>query len=185
MPTPAAGWVASLVAHEPGTGWLADEVGRFVHRHGAERVLVDPRTPASTALNGLRDLEDTTVTEVTTLDVTQAFVAFCAACTEGTLRHIGQAEMASALTGAVRRPVGDAFAWSRRSSSVDIWPICAASLAVWGVGAFRNARNPQVIALNTIAYDPEEDDRYREWWFATDEDEDPYAIPAPSADPYV
>ena len=104
-----------------------------------DRVLVDPRTPASTVLVALRDM-GVKVTEVTSLDVTQAHAAFIAACTEGKLRHIGQPELSSALTGAVRRPVGDAFAWSRRSSGVDISPLVACTLALLGLGAL--AYNP-------------------------------------------
>ena len=130
-----------LVAHEAGTGWLANEVARLARTHGALDVLADPRTPAGTALPALED-HGVKVTEVNSGGVTTAYAMFVTACAEGHLRHIGQPELTAALTGAVRRPVGDAYAWSRRSSAVDISPLCAVTLAVWGVLARPGA--PQV-----------------------------------------
>jgi hypothetical protein len=95
----------------------------------------------------LREL-DVMVTEVTSLDVTQAHATFVAACQEGQLRHIGQPELASALTGAVRRPVGDAYAWSRRSSGVDISPLVACTLALWGLKTFpHHTREPRIFNI--------------------------------------
>jgi hypothetical protein len=64
---------------------------------------------------------------------TRAFSGFVAACNEDQLRHIDQPELTAALLGAVRRPVGDAYMWSRRSSANDISPIVACSMAVHAV----------------------------------------------------
>ncbi len=128
-----------LVAHEAGTGWLGSEVTRLARAHKPEGVLVDPRSPAATALPYLRDAS-VKVTETSTTDATQGFAAFVTAAHEGTLRHIGQPELTAALTGAVRRPIGDAFAWSRRSSSVDISSLCAVTLALWGATTIRRPR---------------------------------------------
>jgi hypothetical protein len=100
---------------------------------------------------------DVTVTEVTTADVVSAHATFVATCQEGQLRHIGQPELASALTGAVRRPVGDAFAWSRRSSGVDISPLVACTLALWGLKTFpHQTREPRIFSL--AAYFDDDDD---------------------------
>ena len=51
-----------------------------------------------------------------------AAALFADAITNGTLRHLGQASLTSALTGARRRQQGDTWSWSRSSSSVDISP---------------------------------------------------------------
>ena len=137
-----------LVAHEAKTGWLVGEVARLVRAHSPEDVLVDPRTPANTALPLLHDL-GVRVTEVNTADVTQAFAMFVEAAREGTLRHLGQPELNAALAGAHRRSIGDASAWNRRSSSVDISPLVAVTLALWGVLARPGA--PQVWSLTEVA----------------------------------
>ena len=44
-------------------------------------------------------------------------------------------ELLAALKGAVQRPLGDAWAWSRKSSSIDICPLVAATLALWGASS--------------------------------------------------
>jgi hypothetical protein len=49
------------------------------------------------------------------------------------LRHLGTPEMAAAVGGAAKRPLGDAWAWSRKNSTVDITPLVASTLALWGV----------------------------------------------------
>jgi len=146
-----------VVEAQPRTEWLVEEVARLVKAHRPDLVLVDPRTPASAAVLPLRNL-GVTVTEVTTADVCQAFAAFITACGEGTLRHLGQPDLTAALTGAVRRPVGDAFAWSRRSSTVDISSLVAVTLALWGVSQAKPPR-PRIINLNEIARLMDEEER--------------------------
>jgi hypothetical protein len=48
-----------------------------------------------------------------------------------TLRHIPHPALSAALAGAGKRPLGDAWAWDRRGTSVDISPLVAATLARW------------------------------------------------------
>jgi hypothetical protein len=47
--------------------------------------------------------------------------------------------MAAAIQGAVKRQVGESWAWSRRSSAVDISPLVAATLALWKSAGLRSA----------------------------------------------
>jgi len=49
----------------------------------------------------------------------------------GTLRHVGSLDLWNAIRGASTRALTDRWAWSRRSSSVDIAPLVAATLALW------------------------------------------------------
>ena len=46
------------------------------------------------------------------------------------LRHLGQPEVLSAIRGATKRPLQDAWAWSRRNSSTDITPLVSFTLAL-------------------------------------------------------
>jgi hypothetical protein len=50
---------------------------------------------------------------------------------EGRWRHLGQQELNDAVTGAVKRAVGDRFAWGRRKSTCDISPLEAVTLAAY------------------------------------------------------
>jgi len=67
-------------------------------------------------------------------EVAAACGQFYDAVTEQSLSHLDQAPLASALAGAQKRPLGDAWAWARRIVSVDISPLVAATLAKWGLG---------------------------------------------------
>jgi hypothetical protein len=48
------------------------------------------------------------------------------------IRHIGQPELTAAVAGADTRALGDGKAWDRRSPSVDITPLVAATHGVYG-----------------------------------------------------
>jgi hypothetical protein len=49
---------------------------------------------------------------------------------DGTFRHLGTPELSAALKGAATRPMGDSWAWSRKTSNVDICPLVAVTLAL-------------------------------------------------------
>lgn len=57
----------------------------------------------------------------------------------GTITHRSQAALDDAIAGAARRPLGDAWLWSRRHSAVDISPLVAATLAGWAAATRRPA----------------------------------------------
>jgi hypothetical protein len=62
----------------------------------------------------------------------QACGSFFDTVTDGELRHLGTGELAQAVKGAVKRDLGDAWAWSRRNSRVDISPLVSCTLGLWG-----------------------------------------------------
>jgi hypothetical protein len=70
---------------------------------------------------------------VTGPEMAQGYGLMVDAVRDGTVRHLGQPALASALKGAARRPLGEAYAWARKSSSVDISPLVACTLALWGL----------------------------------------------------
>jgi hypothetical protein len=51
------------------------------------------------------------------------------------LRHLGTERARNALKGAAKRALGDAWAWHRKSSSVDITPLVSLTLALWGASS--------------------------------------------------
>jgi hypothetical protein len=64
-------------------------------------------------------------------EVAQATGQFIDAVREQRLRHVGQAELTSAVANAKTRPLMDAVAWGRKQSDVDISPLVSATLARW------------------------------------------------------
>lgn len=68
-----------------------------------------------------------------TRDIVSACGGFLDKVAEDRIRHAGQAELSLAVNGARRRRVGDAFAFHRRDTSVDVSPLVASSLAIHGL----------------------------------------------------
>jgi len=70
---------------------------------------------------------------------------------QGDVRHRGEPELVAALDGASKRPLGDAWAWSRTSSSVDISPLVAITLALHGaMSGGKRRREPKVLDLAAL-----------------------------------
>jgi hypothetical protein len=95
-------------------------------------VVGDGAGPAASLLGQLAELK-VEVTTVSAKEQAQACGVFFDACEQETLRHLGTAELTAAVRGAAKRPLGDAWAWSRKASSVDISPLVGCTLALWGV----------------------------------------------------
>jgi hypothetical protein len=120
-----------VVERRRGTGWVVDRMVELVDEHEPVAVVCDQRSPA---MSLVRDLEAAGV-EVTTTDANEHAEA-CGLLfdlvEQDRFRHLGTGELAAAIKGAVRRPLGDAWGWSRRKSAVDISPIVSVTLAAWG-----------------------------------------------------
>lgn len=58
------------------------------------------------------------------------------------VRHIGQEELETALAGAMKRDLGGSWAWDRRNVMVDICPLVAVTLALFGHLTPRVHREP-------------------------------------------
>lgn len=121
-----------VVDHGQGTGWL---VGRAVELHSrwGGAVVLDTAGPAGSLVHDLA-AHGVPLSPVAPADVTRACGWLFDQVLAGRVRHLGQRPLDVALDGAVRLTSGDAWRWSRRSSSVDISPLVAVTLALWGLG---------------------------------------------------
>jgi len=118
-----------VVACAPGTGWVVARVMEIVAKHAPSAVVCDASGPAASLLpefmrNGVF------VDAVSAKDHTAACGVFFDAVQQATLRHLGSPELVSAVRGASTRSLGEAWAWSRKNSSVDISPLVAVTLAL-------------------------------------------------------
>lgn len=121
---------AALVAHAPGTDWCVTELTRLARRLSAA-VVIDEGAGASTLIGPLRR-NGVRVRTITGRDIARACAELFDDLTAGRLRVTPDPALDTAAAGAVQRPFGDAWAWGRRASSVDISPLCAVTFAVWG-----------------------------------------------------
>ncbi len=107
-------------------GRLADLIGK----HGGI-VVLDDASPAGSLRHQLEDrLPDVRV--VSAREYGQACGVLFDAVTQGEVRHPPNVDLEAAARGATKRALGDAWAWSRRNSAVDISPLVAVTLALHG-----------------------------------------------------
>jgi len=135
--------VVEVVDHRPGVAWLAAAVRALRARHRGAVVVADSLVAASAVaeLNRAR----VTVDPIGASDHARACGSFVDRLAAGTVSHRAQPVLDDAVTGAARRPLGDAWLWSRARSTVDISPLVAVTLAAWGAANRRPAGRPLLV----------------------------------------
>jgi len=137
---------AEVVDHRPKTSWMVPRLLELQERWRPCAMVIDAGGGAGSLIPELKEAGFEPVTASsdppqggkallipTMREVAQACGAFYDAATDAkTLRHLGQPELAVALAGALKRPLGDAWAWDRKGG-VDISPLVAVTLAAWGL----------------------------------------------------
>lgn len=119
------------IEHRKGTGWLVERLIELGHKHSPIAVVCDGKSPAASLVPELekRGIE---VVQANASDQANACGMLYDAVEDRTLHHLGTGELTVAIRGAGKRPLGDAWAWSRKASGVDISPLVACTLALWG-----------------------------------------------------
>ena len=118
------------IDNKQGTGWVVDRLVQIAGTHDVAYIVCDSKSPAASLLPQL-EAAGVDVETVDGHEYAQACGRFFDAVEQGTVHHLGQQELATAIKGARKRPLGDAWAWSRKSSAVDISPLVACTLALW------------------------------------------------------
>lgn len=120
-----------VVDHRPGTAWVAARLAELQERHEVIRVMCGASSPAESLVKDCWDL-GVKVDVIETGDHAIACSKFASLIDERELRHLGGEDLRSAVKGAGKRPLNDAWLWSRKNSAVNIAPLVAATLSVWG-----------------------------------------------------
>lgn len=121
-----------LVERRRGTSWVPQRVVELMTKHeNVGSVVIDGRGPAASLIDEIQGLGVEVLT-ASAADQAAACGMFYDRVVEQGLRHRGQPELESAVRGGTSRPLGDAWAWSRKTSAADISPLVAATLALWG-----------------------------------------------------
>ncbi len=120
--------VVSVLESGPGSEWIAPRLAELKGELGGAEALADRKACAAI----WHELEDLEVVEVDHVGAAESCAYLLDIVERRRLRHRGEKELTVALDGAVLRPLGDGFAWSRRQSGTDITPLVAATLAAFG-----------------------------------------------------
>jgi hypothetical protein len=122
--------------HRAGTSWVIPRMKELKSRVRVCAMVIDPLSPAA-ALLVEAEKAGLEITCPTMRDVGQAFGQFYTWCGEHKIVHLGQPDISAAVAGAVRREIGDGqYAWARKATTIDITPLCAATLAAWAANKF-------------------------------------------------
>jgi len=120
-----------IIDHRPGTGWIVDRMAELVERHQPLAVICDGGGPAASLIPGFTDVS-VEVTTITGTEFAKACGMFFDVTQDRKLRHLGTTELLQAIKGASQRSLGEAWAWARKASAVDISPLEAVTIALWG-----------------------------------------------------
>ncbi|HVA07544.1 MAG TPA: terminase family protein [Acidimicrobiales bacterium] len=127
---PDGQWHTEVIDQGAGTDWIVPRATELAKTHRAA-IVIDGASPAASLVI---ELERQSVTVITTgaADMAKACGQFYDAATSGRLHHLGTPELRAALNGASKRPIGDAWGWSRKASNIDITPIVSSTLSLFG-----------------------------------------------------
>ena len=122
-------WHVEVIEKLPGTGWLPSRLYDLVAEHDPEAIVADKVGPGASLGPKLEEL-GVAVTLVDGPQHTQACARLVDAVAEDRLAHLGSVDLLNAIRAASTRQFGDRWLWSRRTSTVDISPLVAATLAL-------------------------------------------------------
>lgn len=132
-----------VVENRSGTGWIVGRCAELRASHKPAGFVVDQVGPAASLLEPLLDVGVEAETVATTEHARSCGLMFDAV-QQRTVAHLGSRELALAVRGAATRPLGDAWAWSRKNSEVDITSLVGCTLALGAVARATSRLEPMV-----------------------------------------
>ena len=129
-----------LLDHERGTGWLVPRAQSLAQKWGAA-FAIDPASPAGAFIAQLEQA-GVNVIPIGGQEFHKACGAFFDAVGDGTVRVRIKAELDAACAAAKKRPIGDAWAWARKTTATDISPLVAVTIAYWAAKTVTPAKAP-------------------------------------------
>lgn len=146
--------VIELVEHRSTIGWMTDRIIELDRRHGPADWLIDSSGPAGSLIADL-ERSGVRVRGCGPKDVVTAAAGFFDAVMQARVRVRTHSALDQAVAGATRRPVGDAWAWARRTAQVDVSPLLAATLAYAGAREHVDHGPARVVLLDDFVDDEE------------------------------
>jgi hypothetical protein len=141
-------WQVEVVEHRPRISWMAGRLLELNQTHRPGALVINDKGPAGSLVATL-EAEGVEVVKPTHPDAARACGHFYKLVTDAkTLRHLGDPALAVALSGAQRRPSGDTWTWTGTTMAVDISPLVAVTLALWGAQTAKPPPRPMLVVSN-------------------------------------
>lgn len=139
------GPTAEVIDYRPGVSWLIPRLKEIYGRY-RKPLVVDGRGPAASLIEELRGA-DVELEVIEGKDLAPACGLFYDRIVERGAKIRTNPDLDRAVAAAVKRPVGDAWAWGRKSSTSDISLLVATTIGVATVVNRRAFALPEVIRL--------------------------------------
>lgn len=120
-----------VVEHGAGLSWVADRIGELTRQTKVQELLVDTTGPIGSILSDIKARSMANVSVVDARTMASACGRFHEGVLDGSVHHGDQDVLNAAVAGAAKRTLEDQWAWKRRTSSADITPLVAVTLAHW------------------------------------------------------
>jgi hypothetical protein len=163
----AAGWWGAdglmridVVDERRGTAGLVERLDELSQRYRTRTVLTDATGPAASLLTELHN-RGVNVTLLSASEYGQACGLFYDQVRGHMMRYRPTEALNNAVEHAEKRALGEAWAWSRKSSSVNISGLCACTFALWQT--LKDGRGEQGPLLELLGAESAEDATAR-WW---------------------
>lgn len=131
-----------IIRRQEGTAWIPEFTAALVRRHRPCATVIDAVGPAASLCDEIEAL-GVEVVRPNMREVVQACGQFFdAVLLSRTLRHGGDPALDAAVAGALKRDLGDGWAWDRKGPDVDISPLVACTLASWAHSKFASRQPP-------------------------------------------
>lgn len=143
--------------HRPGVRWMVEQASLLQATHGVE-LAIDSKGPAASLIDDLL-AAGVRLKILETAEVLDACAWIHRAVTEepGRLAHGDYPELNRSVEGAVRRAVGDRWAWGRKASTSDVSPLESVTFAGWLADqrpdTAQPASSPEVTTTGGDGYD--------------------------------
>jgi hypothetical protein len=134
--------------YRPGRKWVVPRVKELVKRWNPAAVIIDRAGQAGAFWDEL-ERAGVPVEAPIAREYAQACGSFFTGVVPGPnnvphIWHRDQDPLTAAVRGAEKRDLAGLWAWDRRNTAVDISPLVAATLAVWGHGKFSERKTNEV-----------------------------------------
>jgi hypothetical protein len=117
-----------VIDTRPGTDWVIPRLVELRDKHKPTAIARDPKGPGA-SLDADAVKAGLNLTDVSLADMAAACGALYDAVLRREIRHRGQVAVSTALASAVKRPVGEAWVFSRSKSGADVSPVVSLALA--------------------------------------------------------
>lgn len=143
--------VDSKSVGQRGTQWVVGRIVELTTKWPHCAVVIDAAGPAGSLVAPLLEAGVNILT-TSTRELTQSCGMFYDAVAQGQLRHMDDPRLNAAILTARKRPLGDAWAWHRKDPTVDISPLVAVTLALFGFNTRGQREEPKKVPAKSFAF---------------------------------